>query len=406
MVPLRTLLLGSHALCAGLRAELQDPASITLVGEATSLAEGVGLAISLRPDLVVLGYGGDFDSTIRGVDGLQAANPMTCVLLVGAEFGSDELALAMQAGIREVLSHVDELPRAIERSHVFLSRLRGARSAPQPPRSKTGRLIVVHSPKGGAGKSTLAVNLALSLASDEVVLVDLAPQFGEADLLLNLKPHAYLSDVAKLGPQPDAEAIEQALVVHSSGVKLLASAPTPEDGELIDRPATSVVLRRLQQRFGVTVVDTAPVLSEPIVHAMELADRILVPFFPDLASLRHVQQSLKLWQDLGIDLEKVELVGWAQKSDVDPEAIARILKRPLSVQLPYVPEEALAAVNAGAPMLALAPHGVFAKALRAYSKRFSEASSNAPIEVKAASGRWGEWWHRLRRMIDVSAQPT
>ncbi|HEY9899485.1 MAG TPA: AAA family ATPase [Pantanalinema sp.] len=408
MAPLRTLLLGIDAQRDPLRPALKDPQLADLVGEAPTLAEGVGAAIALKPDLVVIAYMGDLEATIRGVDGILAANPLATTILVGAVLDARELGLAMQAGIREVVPDPGGLAEAVQRAHVFLSRLRGARTASESARARVGKIIVVHSPKGGAGKSTLAANLSLTLAmeaADEVALVDLAPQFGEVDLLFNLKPQAHFSDIARLGGRAEPETIAQALMSHASGLKVLASAPTPEDGELIDRAAVDGVLGRLKERFAFTVVDTAPVLSEPIVRALELADRIVVPFFPDLASLRHVQQSLKLWLDLGIDLDKVELVGWSQKSEVDAEAIARVLRRQLASQLPYVPDEALCAVNAGTPMVALAPKGAFAKAMKVFAARYLDRPQTALVEVKPAS-KLSELFARIRRMIDVPAQPT
>lgn len=404
---LRTLLIGTDPQREALRRALGQAVPAHVAGEAASPADGVGLALSLRPELVVLCPGGDLETLLRTVDGIQAANPMALTILVGAALEADALAKAMQAGIREVLASPEDLPAAVERAHVFVTRLKGARSVAEPVRNRVGKVIVVHSPKGGAGKSTLAVNLAVLFAQEaDAALIDLAPQFGEVDLLLNLKPQAYLADIAKLGGKPDAEALDQALAIHASGLRVLASTPTPEDGELIDRVVTAAVLKELKGRHAFTVVDTAPVLSEPIVQAMELADRILVPFFPDLASLRHVQQSLKLWLDLGIDLAKVELVGWAQKSEVDAEAVARVLHRSLAAQLPYVPDEALSAVNAGSPMVLMAPNGSYAKALKAFAMRFVERPQTALVAAKSPTQRLGELFHRIRRMIDVPTQPT
>lgn len=404
---LRTIIIGTDPQREALRRALGQGVPASIVGEAPSPADGVGMAVSLRPDLVVLAHMGDLELAIRTVDGIQATNPMAIAILVGASLEADSLAKAMQAGIREVLASAQELPAAIERAQVFVTRLKGARSVPEPGRTRAGKVIVVHSPKGGAGKTTLAVNLAVTLAKQgEAALIDLAPQFGEVDLLLNLKPQAYLSDIAKLGARPDAEAIDQAFCTHASGLKVIASTPTPEDGELIDRAVTTAVIRDLKAKHAYTVIDTAPVISEPILQAMEMADRILVPFFPDLASLRHVQQSLKLWLDLGIDLAKVELVGWAQKSEVDAEAIARVLHRPLATQLPYVPEEALAAVNAGNPMVLLAPNAPFAKAMKAFAQRYVEKPQTALVAVQSPTKRLNELWIRVRRMIDVPTQPT
>lgn len=409
MVPLRSVLLGPPERRDGLRPLWTDPQVAMLSAEGSSLLEGLSLCRTLQPDLIVIAFGGDLESTFHGADGLLAANPMASLILVGARLDSQQMGLAMQRGIREVLGDPGDLPAALQRAQLFLSRVRGAKSQAEAQPLKKGKLLVVHAPKGGSGKSTLAVNLALALAAetpDEVCLAEVSPQFGEVALLLNVKPQAHLSDLAKLGPQPEAEAIEQALVNHSSGIKVLASTPSPEEGELITRQVTLAVLQELKHRHTYTVVDTSSHLSETLIATLEAADRILLPFFPELASLHHVQQSLRLWQTLGIDLEKVELVSWHQKSEIDSEAMARVLRRPLAASLPYAPEEVLAAINAGSPIFQASSKSPFCKALKVYAARFVEKPQTALVDLNAGTSKIFDLWARLRRMIDVSAQPT
>jgi pilus assembly protein CpaE len=407
MAPLRTLLLGSDPQRDQLRSELADPRLASLVGEAKGLLDGLEKAAIAQPDLVVVAYGGDFAATLVGLEGLLAACPSVTLLLVGAKLESRELGEAMRAGVREVLEHAADLAPAVQRAQVFLSRVRGARSEPEAPRA--GKVLVVYSPRGGSGKTTLAANLAMTLATElagGAALVELSSQFAELDLLFNVKPPAHLSDVARLGPRPDAESIDQALCAYGQGLKIMGASPTAEDGELIDAKVVTAVLAHLRRRFDMTVVDTASWLTESTVRALEIADHVVVPMFPDLASLRHLQRALRLFADLGIGEDKVEIVTWAQKSEIDEAAIKRILHKGVAKRLPYVPDEAMAAINAGSPIVALSPNGSFARACKAYAQRFGPPVQTALVEVRSPAHRLAELWNRLRRIIDVPAQPT
>lgn len=405
MRPVRTLLVGPPALRDTMRGALAEPGLVLVVAEVDSLAEA-GLALAGgRGELLLVAHTGELPPTLRSIEALLGEEPGAGAILVGAPLDARELSLAMQAGVREVLASTEAaaLRAAVQRAATFFARLHGISHQASGPRAQQGELVVVHAPKGGAGKSTLAVNLAVALAlesTERCALVDISPQFGVIDLLLNLRPALHLSDLARLGGTIDAETIDQALVRHESGLEVLASAPDPEEGELIERELVERVLTDLRARRAHVVVDTPPTLSEALVRAMELADRILVPFFPDLASLRHVQQSLKLWGALGIDLAKVELVGWAQPSEVDAAAIARVLARPLDARLPYAPEAAIAAINAGRPMV-MDP-GPFAKALRAQVRARLGLTAPAPTRPLAMVGALT----RLLRRSDVPAQPT
>src|SRR6478609_7375535 len=93
--------------------------------------------------------------------------------------GAALLARAMQAGAREVVA-MDDLhlvAGAVSRAHQFSQALRG------PEASKhNGHVISIFSPKGGVGKTTVAVNLALALTdkgSRQVCLVDFDLAFGD-----------------------------------------------------------------------------------------------------------------------------------------------------------------------------------------------------------------------------------
>lgn len=406
MRPVRTVLVGTESARVAMRRALDDCPFALGVDEGERLEVAASSLKEGRADLILLAPEGELGAWLKGIEQLLADSPAAGALLVGAPLDVREMGLAMQAGIREVLPTLEPeaLRAAVQRAATFLARLHGAHRGSEPVRMTQGQLVVVHAPKGGSGKSTLAVNLALALAlegADGVALVEVSPQSSELDLLLNLKPALHLSDLARLGSELEAEAIDQALVRHASGLELLASAPNPEEGELIDRGLVERVVQDLRRRRGWVVMDTPPALSEGIVRALELADRVLIPFFPDLASLRHLQQSLRLWAELGIDGAKIVLVGWGQPSEVDESAIARILRRPLGWQLPYAPEAALAAVNAGKPMV-LTP-SPFGKALRGQARQWlGMTPAERSPHPWALLGSLGQ---RLRR-IDVPAQST
>ena len=94
----------------------------------------------------------------------------------------------MQAGAREVvaINDLDSIAGAVTRAHQFSVALRG----PGRP-STTGTVIAVFSPKGGVGKTTIAVNLALALTdkgSRQVCLVDFDLAFGDVAITLQLFP--------------------------------------------------------------------------------------------------------------------------------------------------------------------------------------------------------------------------
>ena len=99
------------------------------------------------------------------------------------------------------------------------------------------KVFAVYSSKGGAGKTTIAVNLAVALAQqnpEQVGMLDLSLTFGHTPILLDLQPRAGLSSIGVDAlPRLDREAFLHYLVPHASTLRLLPGAARPEDGEVV-----------------------------------------------------------------------------------------------------------------------------------------------------------------------------
>ena len=134
----------------------------------------------------------------------------------------------MLAGARDYLVKPfvgDELVNAIKRAYTLEQR----RSSPAGQPKAKGRMLTIFSAKGGVGKSTLSVNLAVSLARKgrRTVLVDLDLQFGDGAVMLDINPARTISDLAAEVREFSLENILPYLEEHKSGLFLLASLCGP-----------------------------------------------------------------------------------------------------------------------------------------------------------------------------------
>ena len=308
-----------------------------------------------------------------------------------------EVLSAVRLGIRDVLTSPGdaEVFTALDRLWTVVQRQRDG------GHEQVGKIVVVHSPKGGSGKSSLATNLAFVLESEsgqEVVLVDLALAGGDLDLLLNVKPTASWADLARCGAFGPEE-IEAVLISCGHGVRLLAAPPNPEDAELVDTSVVERALGFLRDRFAYVVVDTPPALNETTLRAMELADRVLLPLPLTLPALRRAQRGLKLWRQLGVDTSSVLCIAWDQKGDLGVEAAQKLLKQGVSHLLPYDPKAVEQALNSGEVLAIAAPLGTYARAVRAISSAIKGPDEKA--DARKASV-W-DWLNGKRRQANVPA---
>ena len=157
-------------------------------------------------------------------------------------------------------------------------------------------IVVVISPKGGAGKTTVATHLAVGLARrapGDVVLVDLDVAFGDVAGALLLDPRRHVLDVL------DGLPVDDALRLHPSGLLALLA---PEDD--IPDPSTvgphvPALLDRLAERFPTVVVDTGAGLDNVTLAAVGRATDLVVVGAMDVATLLDLRKVLRLLDRAG-----------------------------------------------------------------------------------------------------------
>ncbi len=164
-------------------------------------------------------------------------------------------------------SVVKQRRQLLERSHTRKKRTAGA-----------AQIVAMYSPKGGVGKTTLALNLAASLARGhrgEVLLVDFSLPYNHAAVLAHLVPSTCLARLADMGADFD-ERLRSALLPHSSGFLLLPTVLSPEEGDLITPALVSRTLTALSSQFAYIVVDLGIALSEVVLEVLERSSAVFV----------------------------------------------------------------------------------------------------------------------------------
>jgi pilus assembly protein CpaE len=253
------------------------------------------------PNLVVIDGAVGTDKALELADRLDHAWPDTVMLLV-AEPDVETLVRAMRANIREVLppaaSGVD-LQESLERA-LQTVRQRRARADDE---SRHGRIVIVVSPKGGSGKTTIATNLAVGLAQaspGDVVLVDADLQFGDVTSALGMVTDQSILDTTTPRALDDPIAVKGMLAEHRSGLYVLAGVPDLADAEQVTPAHVGLLLQQLAQDFGFVVADTAAGLDETTLAALEVATDLVAVASMDVPSIRQLRKELIALDQIGL----------------------------------------------------------------------------------------------------------
>src|SRR6266540_162184 len=216
---------------------------IEVVGSAASGAEAIALAAKLVPDVVLMDINMPDMDGITATEQLASRVPSASVVMMSVQGEADYLRRSMLTGTREFLVKPfssDELTASIRQVYIReqekLSRMAAAPvaasangSGPAADRDP-GSIVAVFSPKGGVGRTTVAVNLAVAAATElgkKVVVVDGSFQFGDVGVLLNLNPKN--KSIADLIPELEAgepESLDTFLINHSAGIRVLLAPPS------------------------------------------------------------------------------------------------------------------------------------------------------------------------------------
>jgi pilus assembly protein CpaE len=241
-----------------------------------------------------------------------------------------------------------------------------------------GKIVTVYSPKGGTGCTTLAVNLALTLHNEDtrVVLVDGNLQFGDVAVFVNEQGKNTIVDLAPRAEELDPEIVEEVMVKHaSSGIHILAAPSRPEYAEKVSSAQFGKVLEYLQQLYAYVVVDTASLLTDVTLVAIDVSDLIVLVTTQDIPAIKNCRLFLDLLQTLGIERERILFVmnRFDKRINITPERVADNLKQAVASVIPLDEQTATKAVNRGIPFVLdsknqPAARGIFslAESLRAH----------------------------------------
>lgn len=162
---------------------------------------------------------------------------------------------------------------------------------------KRGRLITILSPKGGSGKTTVAVNVATAIAQvapNRTLLIDFDCQFGDVATALGLSPERTLTDLGNL-PNLDATSVKLFMTRDSTGSLLvLPSSGSPEEADVIDKALAEELLNIVLYEFDYIVIDTAAGIDERSLAAIAFASDLLFVASMDVASVRNLIKELRI----------------------------------------------------------------------------------------------------------------
>lgn len=246
---------------------------------------------------------------------------------------------------------------------------------------QTATVTAIYSTKGGAGRTTVAANLAAELGRrypGEILVIDLSLPYNHVALLTNLVPTTCIARLASAPPESIGYYLRGALLGHEDGFMVLPSALRPEEAELVNADLVRKVLEAMVGQFRHVIVDLGLALSEEALAVIERSDRLILLASPELTSMHDTRYVMELATDvLHVPSGAVDVIlnHRSPHSTMSRKDVEAILGRPLVEEFRYMGDRAENAGLAGKLLMRSAGGSLFARAVRGLGERVDRTQS-------------------------------
>jgi pilus assembly protein CpaE len=397
---------------ASARQALAATGTIHLVG-ACRISElsvdPANLLTAAKPEVVYVHSSVDPETALDMAMQAKQALPRVGLLLGLAEKDFDFLQRAMGEGVDSVMPEplstgdlVDRIAQIVAKKRAELeatlakaaaggesalttrvaeaNAARGGEALATPPIAEPGKgpmMLAFLSSKDGEGKSTVALNLGLSLVKQfgkKVIYVDLCQTLSETAMLLNRKaPGTYLNILAMKGENFSPYGIQRFAIDYFDDQSFLAICGNPTiEPPTVDREALDVLLRFLKTQADFVLLDCPVNFGELLKTSLKLADWHVVVVQNTLSSLRNTRIYLNELKRLEYPRHQVKIVinRVSKAAGLAREDIAKnIDPYPIVGSVVSNGPVAIEAVTVGKPVVLHAPDSDLAESIHVFARR-------------------------------------
>ncbi len=353
---------------------------IEVVGEANGGSEAIRQTERLNPDLVLMDISMPDMDGIRATELLSYRAPKTSVIIMSFQSETEYMKKAMIAGAKEYIVKPftgNDIINTILKVYKKDTRKREILNIPSEPLEdrSPARIISLFSTKGGVGKTTVAVNVAVELANRQlakVLLIDLNLQFGDIASFLNLVPKKTIADLAQV-TTVKYEEIRFNMLTHTSGVEVLAASTRPEYAELITAEHIGQILNEVKPNFDYVICDNVSRFDEISLSGLEVADEIWLVLGMDIPSIKNTKLSLDILQNLNYSHKvKIILNRFDKKSTITLKDIEDSINLKVDYTISNEEQPFITALNKGIPLIEAYPNANASEEIRKIVEKIIE----------------------------------
>ena len=339
-------------------------------------AEGL-LSLLGRPDapqLVIVNLDPGAQESLKKIGHLPRQFTGTSFFLMSEVVDANLLMEAMHLGVKEFIP----LPMSEKKFAAALERV-----AQSYGMGKRAKIIHVVPTIGGCGSTTVACNVAASLAKTgaKTALLDLDLVCGGVASYFDARPRFTIADVMDSADKVDKQLLDNALTMHQgSGLAILARPELPEDTQRVNAAGVARLLSLLGRMFDYVVIDSIMSIDPVYAATIHATDITLLVMQLNVPSAKNAERYVGCLRRMGIEASKLKILvnRYVKKGcDIEPEEVERALGLKIAWMVPNDFKNAIAAINFGEPVVLRAPRAEIATSLAALAGQLNGRAAAA-----------------------------
>ena len=341
------------------------------------------------PDLLVLELDDNPDHTFELVQNLLNNDEVSEIFLASESTDQNVLIRAMRSGAREFFGPYTEEKEVTEALERFVARQAKSRAGNAPARES--QVISVLGSKGGVGTTTIAVNLAVCLASGEkkhsVALLDMN-LFGDIPLFLEIEPSYSWREITKNISRLDSTFLKNILSVDPSGVHVLPSPGYLDSQNMATPEVIERLFKVMSAMFDYVIVDAGQLLNDTALKVLQMSDKVFLVAIQSLPCLAKTNKLLRTFRDLGYPAPAnvhIVLNRYLKDANIEKHDVEKSLEKNIFWSFPNDYGNTITAINKGQPLYKVAPKKEITKSFWSLAEILVNPSGE---EVKKKKRGW------------------
>lgn len=313
-------------------------------------ASGFEAAINAGKSILFIDISDDFNKALESIATLKDKSKSVYIIALSNKTTTDNIIKIMRAGAKEFITkpiiqtEFNEIVNGIKAE--FLAN----------EQNDTCKIISTFSNKGGIGKTSIAVNLALELAQmskEKVALIDLNLQLGDVATFLDMTPPFAMDYIANNICSLNEEDLLKTMTKYkNTSLYVIADPLNIDKSKDITAEQIKSILDTLKRTFSYIVIDIGTNIDTKTIKALDYSDLILLIAIVNLPAIRSTQRCMALFDKLGYSPEKIKLVlnRYMENEDIKTSDIEDVVKQKVYWKIPNNYLTMMSAINKGVPV--------------------------------------------------------